>query len=107
MIKRTLMAVGLGMALLGGIATTTHASSHVQAHPAYAAVHANLGSGGAEAQTAEADANVPCAIDATGAQTGNCQDSQNSAGGADSASTSGEGEGEATGPDGDNVQSNQ
>ncbi len=32
--KRTLLALGLGMALMGGTATAAHASNHTVAHPA-------------------------------------------------------------------------
>ena len=52
MVKRTLMALGLGAALLGGgAATAVHASSHVSAHPAK--VSADLVVGATGAQTAE------------------------------------------------------
>ena len=36
MIRRTMMALGLGLALLGGTATTIHASGHATRHPAIA-----------------------------------------------------------------------
>ena len=50
--KRTLLALGLGLALTGGAATAAHASTHVTARPA--AVTADLVGGATGAQTAEA-----------------------------------------------------
>ncbi len=87
MIKRTLMALGLGVALMGGAATAVHASSVVAAHPA--AVQADLVAGATGDQTTDADANAPCATDAAGNQTGNCQDSQNASGPADNGGAEG------------------
>jgi len=87
MIKRTLMTLGLGVALMGGAATAAHASSVVAAHPA--AVQADLVAGATGDQTTDADANAPCATDAAGNQTGNCQDSQNASGPADNGGAEG------------------
>ena len=95
MIKRTLMALGLGVALMGGAATAAHASSVVAAHPA--AVQADLVAGATGDQTMDADANAPCATDAAGNQTGNCQDSQNASGPADNGGTPGAAEGPDSG----------
>lgn len=90
MVKRTLMALRLGVALLGGgVANTVHASSVVAAHPA-AVVHADLVAGDTGDTTPDADANAPCATDpTTGDQTGNCQDSQNQSGPQDTAGDQG------------------
>jgi len=87
MIKRTLMTLGLGVALMGGAATAAHASSVVAAHPA--AVQADLVGGTTGDQTTDADANAPCATDAAGNETGNCQDSQNASGPADNGGAEG------------------
>lgn len=89
MVKRTLMALGLGVALLGGgVASTVHASNVVAAHPT--AVHAGLIAGDTGDTTADADANAPCATDpTTGDQTGNCQDSQNQSGPQDNSGAEG------------------
>jgi len=101
MIKRTLLALGLGMALLGGAATTGHAGSHVAARPA--AVHADLIVSSVGAQTGDTDANAPCvAATATTPETGDCQNSQNTAGPEDNPRPPGE---DRQGPDTDNVQS--
>ena len=103
MVKRTLMALGLGIALLGGgAATAVHASTHATLRPA-AAVTADLVGGDTGAQTADTDPAAPCVTDAaTGDQTGDCQDSQNTGGPADTAGASGEVA--AAGPDTDTVQ---
>ncbi len=53
MIKRTLLALGLGVALLGGAATGAHATSHATAHPA--ATRADLIVGATGPQTADAE----------------------------------------------------
>ena len=102
MIKRTLMALGLGVGLLsGGMATAAHAGSHGTARPAVSS--ADLVAGDSGAQTADTDPAAPCVTDAaTGEQTGNCQDSQNAAGPEDTAGTSGEAA--PAGPDADTVQ---
>jgi len=104
--KRTLMALGLGVALLGGgAATSVHASTHASTHATTrtAAVTADVVAGDTSAQTADTDPAAPCVTDAaTGDQTGNCQDSQNTGGPADTAGASGEVA--AAGPDTDTVQ---
>jgi len=93
MVKRTFMALGLGVALLGGgVANTVHASSVVAAHPT--AVHAGLIAGDTGDTTADADANAPCATNpTTGDQTGNCQDSQNQSGPQDTSGSGGQDQG--------------
>lgn len=100
MIKRTLMVMGLGMALLGGVATTTFASSHVSAHPTTA--RAGVMAGETDAQAADTDVSAPCATDATGNQTGDCQNSQNASGPEDNGAAGSEGD--IGGPDTGNVQ---
>lgn len=114
MVKRTLMAVGLGVGLLGGAATAVHASTQVAARPA--AVHASTRATARPAtvraqaeepretadRAGEADATVPCATDGQGNQTGNCQDSQNAAGPQDTSSAAESST--ASGPDGDTSQ---
>ena len=94
MIKRTIMALGLGVTLTGGAATAVHASSATAAHPAVAHTAAAHHTARQAArvvvatdgdQTGDADADAPCATDAGGNQTGNCQDSQHSSGPADTA----------------------
>jgi len=82
MLKRALIGAGLGLALLGGVAGSTHANTPVSAHRAVPADLRVLSTG---PQAVDADANAPCGVDATGAQIGNCQDSQNAAGPEDSA----------------------
>jgi len=100
--RRTLMALGLGVALLGGgAATSVHASTH--ATPSNATVMADVVAGDTGAQTADTDPTAPCATDAvTGEQTGDCQNSQNTGGPADTADASGEAA--AAGPDTDTVR---
>ena len=96
MIKRVLMTLGLSAALLGGGISAVHASSRVAAHPA-AIVAADVIAGDTGAQTADTDPNAPCAVDAaTGSETGDCQNSQNTAGPEDS--------GNAAAADGDSLQ---
>lgn len=90
MLKRILMGAGLGLALLGGTATAVHTTGAVAAQRA--AIHADLKVLATESQTADADPSAPCAVDAAGSQTGDCQDSQSTAGPADSAGAAGEGD---------------
>jgi hypothetical protein len=93
MVKRRLITLGL-LALLGGAALTVHASMQAEAHPAtnHGAVHV-VTSQTPTAQpsqppdnASDSDAAAPCATDATGNQTGDCQNSQNTAGPEDSGS---------------------
>jgi hypothetical protein len=90
MFKRTLMGAGLGLALLGGVATAVHTSGTATVHAA--PVLADLKVLATAPQAADAETNV---------------DSQSTAGPADSAaeSTAPETSTEATTPDTDNVQS--
>lgn len=127
MVKQTLIALGLGLALTGGATTAAHASSHVAAHHVAArhaiARHAAApgptntttpgtpgptdtttpGAPGAETggdMAADPDATAPCAVDASGNETGNCQDSQNASGPQDNS-------GGADGPETAGDQANQ
>lgn len=106
MFKRIIMGAGLGLALLGGGAAT-HFGGAASAHPA--ALHAaQVAASTGEIQTADAASTAPCTIDAAGNEDGNCQDSQNTAGGTDPSGTetpeAATSEGGTAGPDGDNVQ---
>jgi hypothetical protein len=99
MFKRIVMGAGLSLAMLGGVAGATHSSGTVSAHPAtHAVAAAGVKAVTAEIQTADAASTAPCTVDAAGNEDGNCQDSQNTSGPADSAGT---GVGEATTPDGE------
>ncbi len=101
MIKRTLMTLGLGLGLLSGVSASAHASSRLVAYPAV--VTADLVATYTGVQTADSDPNAPCATDpTTGAETGDCQNSQNTAGPEDSSGATGESG--TSGSDGDNVQ---
>jgi hypothetical protein len=109
MIKRTLLALGLGLGLAGGVVSATHTTAQVHAHPAAvhtaSQAHTNAYMAAeAKARAADTDPTAPCGTDATGAQTGDCQDSQNAAGPEDNAGSSSEEA--ASGPDTDtlNVQ---
>ncbi|MDB5058168.1 MAG: hypothetical protein JWO59_1640 [Chloroflexi bacterium] len=84
MLKRVVMATGLGLALMGGVAA--HTSVPVSAQPV--AVHADLQVLSTDAQVSDPDSGAPCGTDASGAETGDCQNSQNTAGPEDSAGTS-------------------
>jgi hypothetical protein len=68
-----------------------------------AAAHAGVKTLAAESRTAEADATAPCATDAAGNQTGNCQDSQSAAGPEDQSGAAAEGA--VATPDTDTAQS--
>jgi hypothetical protein len=101
MVKRTLMVLGLGVAVLGGgAATAAHASSHVTARPA---IIADLVVGDTGAQTAEQTdgATDPAGgpNDQSGAQSGS-QDTS----GADAVVASAGGDGEAATPETDTAQ---
>jgi hypothetical protein len=106
MVKRRLIILAL-LALLGGAALAVHASTLAAAHPAtnHAAMQAVTYQPLAAQPTppadkaADNDARAPCATDAAGNQTGNCQDSQNAAGPEDSGTPEA-----AAGPDKDAVQ---
>lgn len=101
--KRTLMALGLGLVLLVGVAVLAATVNIASAHPSGS--HATHSSGiqaapnsnnqpstqATAAQTEAAneqsgdsandpDPNAPCGKDAQGNETGNCENSQNSSG---------------------------
>jgi len=69
-IKATLLALGLGVGTLGGVATIAHNSTTVSAHILVGHARAATGQ---ETGAADADAAAPCTTTAVG-QTGNCQD---------------------------------
>jgi len=112
MFKRVVMGAGLSLAMLGGVAGATHFGGTVSAHPAAFHAARTMAAAGvkaaeAEIQTADAPSTTPCAVDAAGNENGNCQDSQNSSGGADvagAAEAAGAGEGEAVTAETDTVQ---
>lgn len=91
MAKRRLITLGL-LALLGGAALAVHAGTKAAAHPAatHGAVQAVTSQAPAAQPTrpadnaGDSDAAAPCATDAAGNQTGDCQNSQNTAGPEDS-----------------------
>jgi hypothetical protein len=93
MVKRRLIVLGL-LVLLGGGVLTLHASTQVAAHPATNLVSMQAVSSQAPAaqpsqppdKSSDSDAAAPCATDTAGNQTGNCQNSQNTAGPEDSGS---------------------
>lgn len=90
MVKHALMALGLGVGLLGGAATAVHASTQAPARAAAHPVvrHAQAVELSEAADTvSDTDATAPCATDASGNQTGDCQDSQNQSGPQDSGGT--------------------
>ncbi len=90
--KRTLLAVGLGLALTGGAATAAHASTHVTTRPA--AVTADLVVGATGAQTAEApDAGETASSAADPAGGANDQSGAQDTTGVDTAEAPGAGEG--------------
>jgi hypothetical protein len=110
-IKRTLMIVALGGALLAGGVIAVHASSH-----AATAVHSDVTLKAVGDQTADTDASASCTGQGTAAEAGNCTDSQNSSGpedttGAAASETTGAAAGETAGEgatgamDTDNVES--
>ncbi len=104
MMKHTLMALGLGVGLLGGAATAVHGSASAAPHPtAYHSVARTVSVQATPvAETpeaaAETDATAACATDASGNQTGNCQDAS---GATDTVSESAA---ETAGPDTDTAQ---
>jgi len=82
--KRTLLALGLGMALTGGAASAAHASNHTVAHPAVVRAAAHPAAeqpdgteeqgagvadpaGGADVQSGAQDTTGPDTADASGA----------------------------------------
>jgi hypothetical protein len=86
MFKRTLMGAGLGLALLGGTATAVHTYGSGNAHAA--TVQTDLKVVDTAPQATDTDPTAPCAVDASGVETGDCQNSQNATGPEDSAATS-------------------
>jgi hypothetical protein len=79
-LKRTIMVTALGVALIGGSARVTHASSV----PARQAAAADLVLATVGGQTADTDASAPCIGAGTADEAGDCADSQNTAGPEDS-----------------------
>jgi hypothetical protein len=86
MIKRAILGAGLGMALLAGGFTATHTTGAAAAPQA--AVHSDLKVLSTSAQVVDPDPTAACAVDASGVETGDCQNSQNATGPEDSAAVS-------------------
>ena len=102
MIRKALLVLTLGVAGTTGIALAHQGPS--QAHRAYAGVVARH-SVASEVAISDPDAAAPCVTTAGGDQTGNCSDASYSGGAQDSQPEAVTSEGEAAGPDGDNIQS--
>jgi hypothetical protein len=109
--KRTLMALGLGLVVMMGVAALGAPINIASANPA--GRHASGTSGGQAApsmshpsnipataspteateqsgdQAGDSDANAPCSKDAQGNETGNCENSQNSSGSGDNGQNGG------------------
>lgn len=87
MVKRALIALGLLMAVGGGV-LLSHPSPQVAAHPQTTSTTPQPTSGQTATEqpetpsdtAADNDASAACSTDASGNQTGNCQDSQNTSG---------------------------
>lgn len=69
MIRRAALILTLGTALTGGVVTAVHAAGNTTPTPLVTRVTSD--------QTADTDANAPCATNAsTGEQTGDCNSTQ-------------------------------
>lgn len=104
MIRRTILLLGLGVALAGGIGTAVHAASQTTSRPA---IHSPVTSGQDVPDAIDTDAGAPCVTTgAAGEQTGSCTDSRQETGSRGSAGSADAPDGaETSGPDGDSVQS--
>ncbi len=83
-IKATLLALGLGVGTLSGVATIAHNNTMVSAHTLVVHARAATGQETKDTSGTDTDASAPCTTTA-GEQTGNCQDSGSAAEQADAA----------------------